>query len=102
MKDKPDFEKMAEHTYPNPYVCDGLDITPCYRTGFQDGCKKTWNDEVVPRDAKIAELENDKTNLRNYNINKYNELFAEITRLKSELDKANKELEMWRDQSQHP
>lgn len=55
--------------------------------------EKIWNDFVVPRDAKIAELEKQKNKIldeANFYYDEYCKQKLQIDRLKSELDKAKK------------
>jgi hypothetical protein len=57
----PDFTEDAKQKYPNPYVCEGLDITPAYRDGFIDGANHAYllgyNESHSKLKLRIEELE---------------------------------------------
>ena len=61
--DKPNFEKIASDIF-------GLALNGPAKSrveGFIDGCEKIWNDYVVPRNSKIAELEKEIDKLKHKN-----------------------------------
>ena len=78
--DKPDFKKFASDYI--KYIMGDHPTQNKTTNGYVEGCKKIWNEYVVPLKAG---LENERTNGRQ----EWERLQAlEIDRLKSELDKA--------------
>lgn len=89
MKDKPDFSKMAEPIYIRRIESNVPGVKHFIYPGLKDyvaGCEKIWNDFVVPRDAKIADLQASRDLL----ASTYNDQLLQISRLKSELEESKK------------